>query len=73
MTTKDKIARRKLSLLELATRRSTPCTLDELTPLVHDPAFLHVLHDVTAAHLVEMNFAGSADPFGYRKYQPLAR
>jgi hypothetical protein len=26
-----------------------------------------------AAHLVEMNFPGSADPFGYRKYQPLAR
>ena len=26
-----------------------------------------------AAHLVEMNFPGAADPFGYRKYQPLAR
>jgi hypothetical protein len=26
-----------------------------------------------AAHTVEMNFPGSGDPFGYRKYQPLAR
>jgi len=26
-----------------------------------------------AAHLVEMNFPGAADPFGYRKYQLLAR
>jgi hypothetical protein len=26
-----------------------------------------------AAHLVEMNFPGAADPFGYRKHQPLAR
>ncbi|HSF15840.1 MAG TPA: hypothetical protein VLK65_09830 [Vicinamibacteria bacterium] len=25
------------------------------------------------AHLVEMNFPGAADPFGYRKYPPLAR
>ena len=26
-----------------------------------------------APHLVEMNFPGSPDPFGYRKYQALAR
>jgi hypothetical protein len=26
-----------------------------------------------AAHLVEMNFPGAADPFGYRKHQPLPR
>jgi len=42
----------QLSLLDLATRPTAPATLEQLTPLVHDPAFMHVLRDVTPQHLV---------------------
>lgn len=42
----------QLSLLDLDPRPAAPATLDELTPLVRDPAFLHVLGDVTPTHLV---------------------
>lgn len=42
----------QLSLLDLTTRPSVPATLEQLTPLVHDPAFMHVLRDVTPQHLV---------------------
>ncbi|SDS47842.1 Dipeptidyl aminopeptidase/acylaminoacyl peptidase [Friedmanniella luteola] len=42
----------QLSLLDLATRPTTPRTLEQLTPLVADPAFMHVLRDVTPEHLV---------------------
>ena len=42
----------QLSLLDLDSRPTSPRTLEELTPLVRDPAFLHVLRDVTPEHLV---------------------
>lgn len=42
----------QLSLLDLSGGRSEPASLDDLTPLVHDPAFMHVLLDVTATSLI---------------------
>lgn len=42
----------QLSLLDLDPPRAAPATLAELTPLVHDPAYLHVLHDVTDRSVV---------------------
>ncbi len=42
----------QLSLLDLGTPLGRPATLDDLEPLVHDPAFLHDLHDVTATSVV---------------------
>lgn len=39
----------QLSLLDLP--RDTPASLADLTPLVHDPAAMHVLHDVTETAL----------------------
>lgn len=42
----------QLSLLDLSSRPAAPATLEQLTPLVHDPAFMHVLRDVTPDHLV---------------------
>ncbi len=42
----------QLSLLDLSGGRSEPASLDDLTPLVHDPAFMHVLFDVTATSLI---------------------
>ena len=46
---------------------------------VHDPRHLELatlplpFFLDRAPHLVEMNFAGAADPFGYRKYEALGR
>ncbi len=40
--------RMQLSLLDLTASRDTLAGLDDLTPLVADPAFMHVLLDVTA-------------------------
>lgn len=42
----------QLSLIDLTRRPTEPFTLEDLTPLVRDPAFMHVLGDVTADHLV---------------------
>ena len=42
----------QLSLLDLTTRPDPPRTLEELTPLLRDPAHMHVLRDVTPEHLV---------------------
>ena len=42
----------QLSVLDLGTPLGRPATLDDLTPLVHDPAHMHDLHDLTAASLV---------------------
>jgi acetyl esterase/lipase len=42
----------QLSLLDLRTRPAAPVTLEQLTPLVHNPASMHVLRDVTPDHLV---------------------
>ncbi|MDQ6714662.1 MAG: prolyl oligopeptidase family serine peptidase [Actinomycetota bacterium] len=39
--------RMQLSLLDLTSDRQTPAGLADLTPLVADPAFMHVLLDVT--------------------------
>jgi dipeptidyl aminopeptidase/acylaminoacyl peptidase len=44
--------RMQLSLLDLGAPRTAPATLEELTPLVRDAEFMHVLGDVTASHLV---------------------
>ncbi|GAA1837584.1 prolyl oligopeptidase family serine peptidase [Microlunatus capsulatus] len=42
----------QLSLLDLTTPPERPRTLEELTPLLRDPAHMHVLRDVTPKHLV---------------------
>ncbi|CAA9302050.1 MAG: Acylamino-acid-releasing enzyme [uncultured Friedmanniella sp.] len=42
----------QLSLLDLTDRPTSPRTLEQIAPLVHDPAFMHVLRDVTPEHLV---------------------
>src|SRR6476659_7917362 len=42
----------QLSLLDLSTPLGRPAVLDDLTPLVHDPAHMHNLQDVTATSLV---------------------
>jgi len=42
----------QLSLLDLTDPAAAPATLEQLTPLVRDPDFMHVLGDVTASHLV---------------------
>lgn len=39
----------QLSLLDLSAQRSGPAGLADLTPLVTDPAYMHVLQDVDAA------------------------
>lgn len=44
--------RMQLSLIDLAERPTRPLGLELLTPLVRDPAFMHVLGDVTTDHLV---------------------
>jgi dipeptidyl aminopeptidase/acylaminoacyl peptidase len=44
--------RMQLSLLDLDRNRDRPATLDDLTPVVADPAHLNDLRDVTAASLV---------------------
>jgi len=42
----------QLSLLDLSSRRVSAASLDDLTPLVHDPAFMHVLLDVTSTSII---------------------
>jgi dipeptidyl aminopeptidase/acylaminoacyl peptidase len=42
----------QLSLLDLSGRPASAASLDDLTPLVHDPAFMHVLLDVTRTSLI---------------------
>ena len=42
----------QLSLLDLSTPLGRPATLDDLQPLVADPAHMHNLQDVTATSLV---------------------
>lgn len=42
----------QLSLLDLDTGRTSPARLEDLTPLVRDPAHMHVLEDVTERGLV---------------------
>src|SRR5689334_6225833 len=42
--------RMQLSLLDLD--RDAPAALADLTPLVHDPRYVHYFADVTASHLV---------------------
>lgn len=42
----------QLSLLDLSGRRASAASLDDLTPLVRDPAFMHVLLDVTSTSLI---------------------
>ncbi|MDQ2756287.1 MAG: alpha/beta fold hydrolase [Actinomycetota bacterium] len=42
----------QLSLLDLRTPLARPATLDDLEPLVHDPAFMHDLLDVTTTAVV---------------------
>lgn len=41
----------QLSLLDLSAERSAPAGLDDLTPVVTDPAYMHVLQDVDRATL----------------------
>lgn len=42
----------QLSLLDIDAVIDGPAGLQDLTPLVHDSSFIHVLHDVTATSLV---------------------
>ena len=42
----------QISLLDLAEARDRPAGLDDLTPVVRDPAHLNVLHDVTKTSLI---------------------
>jgi len=42
----------QISLLDLTDPIESPVGLDGLTPLVYDPAFMHVVHDVTPRSLI---------------------